>query len=143
MDPLFDPEANCVCLHLRRLSRVVTRRYEEALRPLNLKSFQFSTLVALSSRPAVSQTGLANAFGMDISTLNRNLRPLVTRGAVEIVADEKDARVRLLKITPQGRALYKEALPLWHAAQEDALRLLGPQGWPDIKQATNKLLDRS
>ncbi|MEM6944457.1 MAG: MarR family winged helix-turn-helix transcriptional regulator [Pseudomonadota bacterium] len=141
MEPSFDPEASCICLHLRRLSRVVTRRYEEALRPLGLKSFQFSTLVALSSRKAVSQSGLAKAFGMDISTLNRNVRPLVSRGAVEIVADPRDARIRLLKITDYGRALHREALPLWTAAQSDALRTLGSDGWAEIQQATNKLLD--
>ncbi|MEM8791516.1 MAG: MarR family winged helix-turn-helix transcriptional regulator [Pseudomonadota bacterium] len=141
MDDLFEPENSCVALHLRRLSRVVTRRYEDALRPLNLKSFQFSALVALSRRETIAQTNLAKAFGMDVSTLNRNLKPLVARGAIEIASNPKDGRVRLIKITSAGLKLLDQAMPLWEAAQAEALGRLEPEAWPDLRRGMNKLLD--
>ncbi|MEL7347437.1 MAG: MarR family winged helix-turn-helix transcriptional regulator [Pseudomonadota bacterium] len=141
MDDLYDPAQHCVALTMRRLSRVVTRRYEDALRPLKLKSFQFSTLVALSKREQMPQSKLAQAFGMDISTLNRNLKPLAARGAIEILPDETDGRVRMVKLTEEGRALYAAALPLWKAAQADALERLDPTAWPSLKRGVNRLLD--
>ncbi|MEM1381935.1 MAG: MarR family winged helix-turn-helix transcriptional regulator [Pseudomonadota bacterium] len=142
MDDLFEPDKSCVALNVRRLSRIVTRRYEDALRPVNLKSFQFSALVALSTRDAISHSALANSFGMDLSTLNRNLKPLLARGAIEMTVDPADARIRLVKITTAGKSLYAEALPLWRAAQKETLEKIGPEMWPALKDGMNKLIDR-
>lgn len=137
----MDPASACVALNLRRLSRVVTRRYEHALKPVSLTSFQFSALVALSKHPAIPQTALAGAFGMSVSTVNRNILPLHNRGAVEITPSEKDKRVKLVRLTPTGKQLLAEAMPLWRKAQSQALKQIGEDDWAGLKAKLNQILD--
>ncbi|MEM7523976.1 MAG: MarR family winged helix-turn-helix transcriptional regulator [Pseudomonadota bacterium] len=129
----------CVAFNLRRASRIVTRRYEKALQPLGVKSFQFSTLAALAERENLPQSALAKAFGMDISTINRNLKPLETRGVVEIHTKPEDGRVKLVSITPAGRALLAKAIPLWRQAQEETLKDLSGPEWAELRTAIRNL----
>ena len=140
MDPM-DPAAACVALNLRRLSRVVTRRYESTLKPLSLTSFQFSALVALSKHQAIPQTALADAFGMSVSTLNRNIIPLRNRNAVEVTPSAKDRRIKIVRITRSGRQLLAKAMPLWRTAQSEALKKIGEDDWWMLKSKLNKILD--
>ena len=140
MDPM-DPAAACVALNLRRLSRVVTRRYESTLKPLSLTSFQFSALVALSKHQAIPQTALADAFGMSVSTLNRNIIPLRNRNAVEVTPSAKDRRIKIVRITRSGQKLLAKAMPLWRTAQSEALKKIGEDDWWMLKSKLNKILD--
>ena len=39
--------SSCVCLHVRRAARVLTRLYDEALEPCGLTSMQLGTLESL------------------------------------------------------------------------------------------------
>jgi len=129
----------CVAFNLRRASRIVTRRYEDALRPLNLTSVQFTTLVALSDYPAIPLSAMAEAFGMSNSTLTRNLKHMEVKDLIQIVIKVEDARVKLVSITTKGRRLLKKALPLWQQAQNQTLKdLSGPQ-WATLKQAIRDL----
>ena len=114
----------CLCLHLQRAARAVARRFDEALRPLGLTSGQFSLLMSLN-RPQPPTIGrVAGVLAMDRTTLTANLKPLERRGLVEISVDPADRRSRRLVLTPAGRSLLAEALPIWqreHAAVDHAI----------------------
>lgn len=139
MDQTNSPSSGCVAFNLRRASRIVTRRYEDALRPLNLTSFQFTTLAALSDYPAIPLSAMADAFGMSNSTLTRNLKHMEVKDLIKIEVKAEDARVKLVSISAKGRRLMKKALPLWHQAQDQTLKdLSGPQ-WMTLKQAIRDL----
>lgn len=140
--PLPDPfRGGCVAFGLRRASRVVTRRFETAMRPLALTAFQFTALVALSGRASLAQTTLAEIFGMSLSTLNRNIGPLKARGAVAVAPDPEDRRVRRVSITDAGRALLAEAVPHWQASQQSALDRLGEGRWDAIRTDLRRLVN--
>lgn len=119
----------CVCLGVRKAARLVARRYDDALRPLGITSGQFSILAALLRDGAVPLGSLAEALGMDRTTLNRNLKPLETQKLTETIRDQGDARVRALKLTKSGRNLLDLAIPLWREAQAESNRRLGRGGW--------------
>lgn len=107
----------CLCLHVQRAARAVARLYDEALRPLGLTNGQFSLLMSLN-RPEAPSIGKVSALlAMDRTTLTANLKPLERRGLVKVTIDDKDRRSRLMTLTPAGRALLAEALPLWRRAQ--------------------------
>lgn len=115
---------SCLCLHLQRAARAVARRFDEALRPLGLSSSQFSLLMALN-RPGTPSLGkVAALLGMDRTTLTANLKPLERRGLLTVGVDPADRRSRRLGLTPAGRALLVEALPLWRRAQAATERRL-------------------
>src|SRR5437868_1305593 len=49
------PALPCMCASLRRASRALTQRYDDALRPLGLTITQFTILQALSLAGEISQ----------------------------------------------------------------------------------------
>ena len=114
----------CLCLHLRRAARAVARRFDAALRPLELTNGQFSLLMSLN-RPDPASIGSVSALlAMDRTTLTANLKPLERRGLVEVTIDDTDKRTRHIALTPAGRALLIDACPVWrrtHAAIEGSL----------------------
>lgn len=119
----------CFAYNLRRASRIVTRRYEDYLRPLGMKAFQFTALGALSQIEAMPQRTLADAFGMDASTANRNIKAMVNKGWLAFRDDPKDGRKKLICITPLGRRTFRKAIPLWEKAQAETREMMPEFNW--------------
>ena len=97
---------DCLCLALRRTTRIVTQRYDAALRPFGIRVTQLPILTAAASGDGVPLTPLAEGFGMDWTTLLRNVRPLARRGLVDVrraVGHRHDE----LHATAKGRALLR------------------------------------
>ena len=96
---------------------MVTRAYDEALTPVGLGVNQYAVLATLErSRPQVLQD-LARSLAMDRSTLGHLLRPLESRGLVEITVGTMDGRKRVAALSEAGRMLVTTARPLWTEAQ--------------------------
>jgi DNA-binding MarR family transcriptional regulator len=128
----------CVCNKTRMAARVVTRIYDEALRPARLRATQFALLVALGEDGAMSIAALAKLMAMDRSTLTRNLRPLETGGLVTR-GDEGWRRSRSVEITAKGRERLRRGLPLWQSAQGEMLRRLGVANWSRVQTGLDLL----
>jgi len=118
------PVRTCTCFTLRKATRAVTQLYDEFLRPVNLRSTQFSLLGLLAHMGTMRITALADAAVMDRTTLTRNLDPLERDGLVRIRPGE-DARVREVTLTPAGRDRLLAALPMWETAQKELTEKLG------------------
>ena len=114
----------CLCLHLQRAARAVARRFDAALRPLNLTNGQFSLLMALNREEAPSIGSVSALLAMDRTTLTANLKPLERRGLVKVSVDQADKRTRRLKLTPAGRALLVAAVPIWKQTHTNVEKLL-------------------
>lgn len=128
----------CACHRIRMASRAVTRAYDNALRPAGLRATQVALLAAAALEGAMSITALANAVGMDRSTLTRNLAPLEKEGLLR-VGGEGWRRSRTLDITAKGRARLEQAIPLWEGAQRRLRQQLGP-AWDDVQQSLDHLV---
>ncbi len=114
----------CLCLHMQRAARAVARRYDEALRPLELTNGQFSLMMSLNRAEAPRIGKVSSLLAMDRTTLTANLKPLERRGLVKVTVDEADKRSRLMMLTQAGRTLLAAALPLWKRAQAATERLV-------------------
>ncbi|HEX6644671.1 MAG TPA: MarR family winged helix-turn-helix transcriptional regulator [Gemmatimonadales bacterium] len=122
--------ADCLCFRARRISRTITRMYDDALRPLGLRATQLTLLNAIELVGAGSGAAmgpLAAVLAMDATTLSRNLRPLVARRWVRLAPAPGDARSRLARLTPAGERMIAEALPVWTAAHEQVVSTLGSE----------------
>ncbi len=106
----------CYCANARRAALALTARYDAALAPHGLKVTQFSLLHAVRRRGQANLTALAEATGLDRSTLGRNLRGLQALGLVALSAGE-DQRDRVAALTPAGSERLREAGAAWKAAQ--------------------------
>jgi DNA-binding MarR family transcriptional regulator len=115
---------HCLCLATRQAARAISRRFDEAFRPLKLTSGQFSLLMSLNRPEPPTLGSVAALLAMDRTTLTANLKPLERRGLVETHADSDDRRSRRLALTDAGRELLRAALPLWERTQAELDRLL-------------------
>jgi DNA-binding MarR family transcriptional regulator len=106
----------CACQAARRAARELTRAYDESLRPSGLRTTQFSILVAVALMRAPTMSRLAEAVGLERTTLTRDLRPLSERGLVA-VGPGADRRSRVVELTDAGRAAVAAAMPHWRRAQ--------------------------
>ena len=134
----------CTCLRMRRATRRVTQVYDRALEPAGLTVNQFGLLGYLfgaSRAPAraLSIGSIAEWLGMDPTTLNRNLKPLLAKGMVKNATDPADGRVRIVRITDKGLRALREALPRWRSAQADVEKVIGARSIAEL----NALLDLS
>ncbi len=106
----------CLCTKLRRATRSVTRLYDDALEGVGVNVAQYSLLKNLARLDQPSITSLAEALGLDRSTLGRNLKVLEGKGLVQLEGGE-DQRNRLVSLTAAGQASLDEALRAWEQVQ--------------------------
>jgi len=119
---------HCLLTRTRRISRVITSLYDEAMRPHGVNSPQFSLLVLIAKLGGASRAEIGRANFQERSTLTRNLALLLAEGWVEELASAGRGRSRPIAVTPAGRALLAQAMPAWRSAQAKARQLLGEQG---------------
>lgn len=90
------------------------RQVTQALKPLGLTHAQFVLLAGtawLQERTgAPSQRELADHAGTDAMMTSQLVRTLESAGFLERLADERDARVKRLRPTPEGAALAARAV---------------------------------
>lgn len=116
----------CTCFRVRKLTRLMSQRYDQALAPAALNLNQYSILRRVGATPR-SIGEFARELGMDRSTLSRDLKPLLAAGWVATATGE-DARQRRVHITAAGKRAIARAIPLWQAAQDGIERELGRGG---------------
>jgi DNA-binding MarR family transcriptional regulator len=109
---------NCLCLNTRRAARSLTALYEEHLRECKISPAQFGLLSLLIKRPGICQLEIAEAVGLDQTTLSRNLQLLIANKWIKRSSSSSDRRQSLYAITPAGEKLRKKAQPRWNRAQE-------------------------
>lgn len=114
----------CLCLHVQRAARAIGRRFDEALRPLDLTSGQYALLVCLNRPEPLSPGEVASLLAMDRATLSAALEPLERRGLIAAPAPGRKRR-RRLRLTAAGLDSLEQAVPIWratHAAVDELLR---------------------
>jgi DNA-binding MarR family transcriptional regulator len=110
--------AMCACNKLRRSARGMTQVYDAGMGPEGLKVTQMPILVGLGAGGDLPVSALAEALGLDRTTLTRNLKVLEERGLVSTAPHAHDARVRVVSITPAGTEELSAALRRWERVQE-------------------------
>lgn len=114
----------CIALRARRLSRLVTKLFEDALRNQEITVAQFTLLGATILEGPIRPGRLCRLLDLEKSTLSRNLRLLEAAGLLRIEGGPGGAGQRV-EATERGRRALVRARPAWQAAQRQAIRALG------------------
>ena len=138
--PLRLSPAECTCFRIRSAARRVTQIYSQHLAPTGLKISQFSLLGFVCAEGPVSIGRLSELLATDRTTLTRNLKPLLDNGVIERAASG-DKRRHELAATAAGRALFKRALPLWSAAEQEVRTAMGTKLTSDLHGALDRSMD--
>ena len=135
---LFD--LPCACQNLRRVTRVVTRIYDQELRKAGLEITQFGLLTALAATGEANQKRLSAGFSMDSTTLTRTLGLLLKQGWVR-VRRGNDRRERLFRLTQAGKRKMAEAQGYWERAEQRLRTELGDAGWKSMRQTVSRITE--
>ena len=131
----------CMLLRVRRLARRAQQIYDRHLDPVALTINQFGLLAQIHAGKGegggLSLSALAEKIGMDPTTLNRNIKPLLKEGLAANRADPADKRIRILAVTAKGNERLGRAVPLWRAAEREVEAAVGGE----TLQAMNGLVD--
>jgi DNA-binding MarR family transcriptional regulator len=114
----------CIATRVRQLSRIITRVYDDAMRPLGITGSQFTLLTQLAQQDGITAVEIGFSLDIEKSTLSRNLKRLLALGLI-IMDPPAGRRGRGLHLTPKGQAVIKDAYPVWHAAQQRTLGVMG------------------
>jgi DNA-binding MarR family transcriptional regulator len=118
-----DKPLGCTCFKLRKLTRAMSRLYDQHMATVGLKTTQYSVL-ANAARAALPVAELADILGVERTTLTRNLKPLQEAGWIALQAGA-DSRQRIVTITASGRDMLKVAYVAWRRAQTEFENLMG------------------
>ena len=117
---------SCIATRVRQLSRIVTRVYDDAMRPLGITGSQFTLLTQLAARDGITAVEIGGGLDIEKSTLSRNLKRMLALGLI-VMDPPAGRRGRGLHLTPKGQAVIKDAYPIWLTAQQRAVGVLGPE----------------
>jgi DNA-binding MarR family transcriptional regulator len=116
--------SGCIATRLRLTTRVITKVYDDALRPFGLTVSQMALLAVAADRGVIRQSEVGAQLQFDNSTLSRNLERMRSNGWLDEVV-EADARVHTHRLSESGQSLLERVMPAWRTAQRRGQDLLG------------------
>ena len=93
-------------LHLARVSRTVSRAFDDVLAEAGGSLPVWLVLISLKSGQLASQRELAEAVGIQGATLTHHLNAMESAGLVTRRRDPANRRLHLVELTPDGDALF-------------------------------------
>ena len=122
-------QAECIATRARQAARVLSRIYDDLLRPTGLQVSQFTVPIGAArfGEQGAPISTLAEKLVMDRTTLTRNIGPLEKEGYLRVARSPTDARVKVVLLTKQGERALQQGMPLWTRAQEIVRQRLGAQ----------------
>jgi DNA-binding MarR family transcriptional regulator len=118
--------STCLATRVRQLSRIVTRVYDDAMRPLGITASQFTLLTQLAHQDGITAVEIGHSLDIEKSTLSRNLKRLLSLGHITM-DPPAGRRGRGLHLTPKGQAVIQQAYPVWMEAQSRSVKIMGTE----------------
>ena len=101
---------NQLCFPLYACAKEIVRRYKPFLDELDLTYTQYIAMMVLWEEKEINVKDLGKKLYLDSGTLPPLLKRLEQKGLVVRHRDDKDERVLIIAITPEGEALKDEAV---------------------------------
>ena len=106
-----------------RVSSAIARQYSERF---GLSIPQWRAMAVLGGTPGLSARDVAERTAMDKVQVWRAVESLMRAGRVRREADAADGRIMRLTLTPKGRAIYEQVVPLALHLEDVFLSALRP-----------------
>jgi DNA-binding MarR family transcriptional regulator len=112
---------------IRRAQQIAVAIFIEECAAFDLTPVQYAAMVAIQENEGIDATRLSAQIAFDRSTLGNVLERLEARGLVERYPSPDDKRIKLLKLTAQGRSVTRRAEEGVRRTQERILAPLAPK----------------
>lgn len=116
--------------------------FENAFSDFNVTVGQQLVLVALLKHPNLDLSSLAQLVTWDRSTTGDVVSRLARRGLVKVTPSSEDLRVKLISLSPSGRALLMKMAPAIRRSQQEMLSALEPQERLELIRLMRKIVGR-
>ncbi|MQY06150.1 MarR family winged helix-turn-helix transcriptional regulator [Actinomadura macrotermitis] len=129
---------------INRLSRLLDRELKDFFARYGLEFWEADVLYTLrrSGPPYALTAGALNRSSMVTSgAITNRIDRLAAKGLVERVADDKDRRTVLVRLTEQGHAKVEETIDAHVANEARILGALGPGARDELTGALRVLLE--
>lgn len=108
-----------------RLTRRVARFYGERFK---LSAPEWRTMAVLGQQGAMSANAVIGQTTMDKVRVSRSVAKLLKAGLITREADPQDRRRAILDLTPAGRDIYRQIVPLVQEVEAEIVAALsGPE----------------
>lgn len=134
--PINDSIGQLMNVAAFRIREPLATRMQE----LGIEMCVWPVLACLWEQDDVPQARIAELIGAAGYVVSRNVDRLETAGYVERKADPANRRVRRVFLTPAGRQLQAELMPIALAANEKALESLDPDECCVLKRLLKKIV---
>jgi DNA-binding MarR family transcriptional regulator len=115
---------------IRRAQQIAVAIFMEECAAFDLTPVQYAAMVVIDEQAGIDATRLSAQIAFDRSTLGNVLERLEAHGFVVRYSSPEDKRVKLLKLTAEGRSVVRRAEAAVRRAQE---RMLAPLAAKDQK----------
>ena len=92
---------------IRRLHQIHVALFAEECAAFDMTPVQYSIMTVLRRSPHLSQAGLGQWVGVDRATLANVVARIEAKGLLFRSSGAADARIKLVRLTPSGRALLR------------------------------------
>jgi DNA-binding MarR family transcriptional regulator len=106
-----------------RVSSAIARQYSARF---DLNVPEWRAMAVLGGTPGLSAREVAQRTAMDKVQVSRAVASLMKKKRVQREMDGKDARITRLSLTPKGREIYEQVVPLALHLEELFLNALSP-----------------
>ncbi|RMG20874.1 MAG: MarR family transcriptional regulator [Methanobacteriota archaeon] len=135
---------SCMCTNLRKVSRLITRVYDNRLKPSGININQLALLLTIDGlreeeKGAPSLSEIGESMAMDNSTLSRNLRVLENQDLVQLIPDPDKRTRKSVKITAKGELALQKAFPFWMEVQNEIQEKLGEKNFKEMIDLLHQL----
>ena len=108
----------------RRFHQICVARTSAVVGQAGLSPLQYGAMLHLSKasgEPGIDQNRLAQRINIDRNTASVLVEQLAKKGLIKRQVNGADRRARLLRLTPEGEALYARLRPAHAALNKDIL----------------------
>lgn len=130
----------CLGVRAGRLQRLISRRFDQALRPVGVTLPQMEILSALTiMEHPVKPAYVADKLSVERSTMSRNLTLMEAKGLIATTNRSASGRSLAVTITPVGSETLVRAGAAWTDAQSAVSAQIGEQAAEIMDIWTGKL----
>lgn len=129
---------DCIGVRVRMLNRIVTRVYDDLLRPYGIRFSQMNILTVISMHGQIQPAEIGKILSLEKSTLSRNVRIMEDNGWIRSSPTDV-GNGHLLQLSTEGKTLYRKASAAWDQAQDHLNSLLGNQATTAIREAVDSV----
>lgn len=126
---------NCISSKMMRCNRIVANIFRKHLQGTDITNSQLSILFYVAKSKNVTQTDISIFLVMEKSTVNRNIKRLLSKGYLDSEFNSG------LNTTNKGNRVLEKIIPKWNNAMSEAEKILGKVGLSSLNIIQTKLIE--